>query len=354
MYRWPGKLLPSSSLFCILLLILCAAFINDDQFFIFMNDYQLSLVKFAGIYVILAVSLNLTNGFTGLFSLGHPAFMAVGGYVASILTYAAGRKAMLLPELPLWIVSQEWPLFPALLVGGVLASLSSLLVGIPVLRLRGHYLAVATLGYIIIVQVLIRNLETITRGALGLNGIPYLTDIKWVVFWVILTLFVCWRVVHSPVGRAMKSIREDEIAAITLGIPLTRIRVFTLALGAFFAGIAGGLWAHLVTVITPDTFSILLAFNLVVMVVVGGAGSITGSVLAAIILSLVTEALRPMETAIGWYGLSQIILALGLLIVVLFRPQGIMGTKEIRIRKFQQKVDREGIKVNTPRQRRTP
>ncbi len=294
-----------------------------------MNDYQLSLVNFAGIYVILTVSLNVTNGFTGLFSLGHPAFMAVGGYVAAILTFPAGRKAMLLPALPGWIASQEWPLFPALLLGGTMASLTSLLVGIPVLRLRGHYLAVATLGYIIIVQVVIRNLETITRGPLGLNGIPYLTDVWGVAFWVVVTLIVCWRVVHSPLGRAMKSIREDEIAAVTLGIPLTRIRVIALAVGAFFAGIAGGLWAHLVTVITPETFSIVLAFNLVVMVVVGGSGSITGSVIAAIILSLVTEALRPMETAIGWYGLSQIILALGLLLMVVFRPQGIMGTQEI-------------------------
>jgi len=154
-----------------------------------LNDYVLSLVNFVGIYIILAVSLNITNGFTGLFSLGHPAFMAIGGYTTAILTFPVQRKAYFLAGLPEWLARTEVPFLPSLLVGGVMASLAALIVGVPVLRLRGHYLAVATLGVLIIVQVLITNLESVTRGPLGLNGLPALTDLWWVFPWVVVTLF---------------------------------------------------------------------------------------------------------------------------------------------------------------------
>lgn len=293
-----------------------------------MNDYILSIVCFAGINIILAVSLNLTNGFTGLFSLGHPAFMAVGGYVAAILTFPVTRKAMLLPALPAWLAAQQWPLLPALILGGLSATLAAFLVGFPVLRLKGHYLAVATLGFLIILQVLITNMESFTRGPLGLNGLPMMTNLWWVYLWVVITIYVCWKVKHSSLGRSMLAIRENEMAAECLGVSLAGTRIMAFALGAFFAGVAGGLWAHLVTAITPTSFSIVMTFNLVVMVVVGGSGSITGATFAAVMLSLVSEVLRPLEETMEAYGISEVIIAIGLLLILFFRPQGIFGSQE--------------------------
>ncbi|TET82243.1 MAG: branched-chain amino acid ABC transporter permease, partial [Desulfobacteraceae bacterium] len=293
-----------------------------------MNDYILSIVCFAGINIILAVSLNLTNGFTGLFSLGHPAFMAVGGYVAAILTFPVTRKAMLLPALPSWLAAQQWSLLPALILGGLSATLAAFLVGFPVLRLKGHYLAVATLGFLIILQVLITNMESYTRGPLGLNGLPMMTNLWWVYLWVVITIYVCWKVKHSSLGRSMLAIRENEMAAECLGVSLAGTRIMAFALGAFFAGVAGGLWAHLVTAITPTSFSVVMAFNLVVMVVVGGSGSITGATFAAVMLSLVSEVLRPLEETMEAYGISEIIIAIGLLLILIFRPQGIFGSQE--------------------------
>jgi len=293
-----------------------------------LDDYLLSIFNFVGINIILAVSLNLTNGFTGLFSLGHPGFMAVGGYLTAILTFPAGRKAMLLPALPAWLAAQQWPLLPALLAGGLAASLTALVVGFPVLRLRGHYLAVATMGFLIIVQVLIINLESYTRGPLGLNGLPMLTNLWWVYLWVVAVIYVCWKIKHSSLGRTMLAVREDEMAAQCLGVNLARIRILALTLGAFFAGVAGGLWAHLVTAITPTSFSLIMAFNLVVMVVIGGSGSITGAILAASGLTLLTEVLRPLEENLEMYGINEVIMAVGLLAVLIFRPQGFFGSRE--------------------------
>ena len=275
-------------------------------------------------------ALNLTNGLTGLFSLGHPAFMAIGGYLAAILTFPANRKGFMLPDLPEIVAAQEWLLLPSLLVGGLGAALTAALVGFPVLRLRGHYLAVATLGFIIIVQVLIRRFDGFTRGALGLSGIPKLTDLWWVYGGAVVTVFVCWRVKHSSLGRTMLAIRENELAAACAGIPLARTRLTAFILGAFFAGVAGGLWAHLVTNLTPTSFSIMLAFNLVVMVVVGGSGSLTGAVLAAVGLTFLTQALRPVEQALGTYGLAQIAVALLLIAIVIFAPKGLFGSREPR------------------------
>jgi branched-chain amino acid transport system permease protein len=295
-----------------------------------MNDYILSLVNFVGIFIILAVSLNITNGFTGLFSLGHPAFMAIGGYAAAILTFPVRRKGFFLSELPEWLVNVEVPFLPSLLIGGVLASLAALIVGMPVLRLRGHYLAVATLGVLIIVQVLITNFESVTRGPLGLNGLPALTSLYWVFPWVLVTIYVSWKIKFSSYGRTMLAVREDDLAAECSGVNLFRTRVAALVIGAFFAGVAGGLWAHLVTAITPKSFSLVLAFNLVVMVVVGGSGSIVGSIVAAMVFSVLAEFFRPIEEHLSIYGLGEIFMALVLLCILIFRPTGLFGTREPR------------------------
>ncbi len=296
------------------------------------NDYHLTLASIILLNAMLATSLSLTNGLTGLFSLGHPAFMTVGGYVAAILTFPARRKGFMMPDLPEIVAAQEWTLLPAVLAGGVGAMLLALIVGFPVLRLRGHYLAVATLGLIIIVKTVINNLDGYTRGGLGLNGLPQLTNLWWAYGWTALTIWVSWRVKHSSLGRAMMAIRENEIAASCMGIHAVRVKMTAFVLGAFFAGVAGALMAHLITVITPGTYSILLAFNLVVMIVVGGIGSLTGAVVAAIGLSLLSESLRPVEEAIELYGMSQVILALLLVPVLIYRPRGLFGGGEPELR----------------------
>ncbi len=293
------------------------------------NDYLLSIINFVGIYIILAVSLNITNGFTGLFSLGHPGFMAIGGYVTAILTFPAAKKSMFL-ELPPWISGLEMPFFPALLAGGLCAGLTALLVGLPVLRLRGHYLAVATMGFLIIVQVLITNWESVTRGPLGLNGLPALTTLWWVYPWVVITVYVSWKIKFSSFGRSMLAVREDPLAAQCIGVHLFKTRVVSLVVGAFFAGVAGGLWAHLVTAITPTSFSLVMAFNIVVMVVVGGTGSISGAFVAAVIFSTLTELFRPMEEYFDAYGIGEILMALILILILIYRPTGLFGSREPR------------------------
>jgi len=293
-----------------------------------LSPYMLTIVNFVLINIILAVSLNLTNGFTGLFSLGHPGFMAVGGYVSAILIFPVAKKVMFLTALPPWLSSQQWPLFPAVVVGGIAAALLSLVVGFPVLRLKGHYLAVATLGFIIIIQVLIINMDEITRGPLGLNGLPALSNIWWIYLWVIITVYITWKLKFSSFGRTMLAMREDEVAASCIGVPLTKTRITAFALGAFLAGVGGGLWAHLVTAITPTTFSVITAFNLVVMVVIGGNGSITGSICAAVLLTFIVEALRPVEESTGFYGIGEVLISIGLLLILIFRPRGFFGNSE--------------------------
>ncbi|PID75986.1 MAG: branched-chain amino acid ABC transporter permease [Deltaproteobacteria bacterium] len=297
---------------------------------LFFSDYLLSLVCFVGIFGILATSLNLTNGFTGLFSLGHPAFMAIGGYTCALLTFSPDKKPLFLPELPLWLASLHMPFLPALIVGGLLAMVAAFVIGIPVLRLRGHYLAVATMGFLIIIQVLITNMETITRGPLGLNGLDELTNIWWVYGWLAVTIYVCWKVKFSSYGRMFTAIRENEVAASCLGIALFSARLQALAIGAFFAGIGGGLWGHLITALTPGSFSLALAFSIVVMVVVGGSGSIIGSIIAAILFTVAQELFRPLEENYAIYGVGEIFMALVLVFILIYRPQGLLGNSEPR------------------------
>jgi branched-chain amino acid transport system permease protein len=293
-----------------------------------LSSYLVTLASIALIYVMLAVSLQVTNGLTGLFSLGHPAFMTIGAYVAAILTYPAQRKGFMMPELPAWLATQQWHLLPAMLAGALAATLSAVIIGASVLRLKGHYLAVATLGLIIIVRVVINNLDGYTRGGLGLSGVARVTDLWWVYAWTVLAIYVAWRIKQASLGRAMLAIRENEMAARCMGIDVFRTRLLAFVIGAFFAGIAGALMVHLVSVITPGSYGIPLAFNLVVIVVIGGTGSITGAIVAAVAISLLGEALKPVEEALELYGLSQVLIALGLIVILRLRPQGLFGSAE--------------------------
>lgn len=319
-------LLRSPAVFGLVALACGVAFVAFAEFRL--SPFERTIIGLAGVNMILAVSLSFSNGLTGLFSLGHPAFMMVGGYVAAILTFPASRKSFMLPDLPGWLAGVEWALFPATLMGGLAAALVAVVTGFPVLRLRGHYLAVATLGLIIIARVIINNADGLTRGALGLSGIPRLTDLWWVLGWLAVTFLVTWRLKHSSVGRALLAIRENELAAACIGVHRSANRLAAFVVGAFFAGVGGALWAHLVTNLTPGSFDILLAFMLVVMVVIGGSGSLVGAALAAVMLSVVTELIRPIERELGAYGLVQITIAAILIAVLLLRPQGLFGSGE--------------------------
>jgi branched-chain amino acid transport system permease protein len=301
-----------------------------------LNDYYQRVLAVVFINIILTVSLNLTNGFVGDFSLGHAAFMSIGAYLSAVLTLPPASKAGLMPELPAWLGQLEVPFLAATILGGLLAALVAAIVGIPVLRLRGHYLAVATLGLMVIVRVVAINWTAVTRGAKGINGLPAFTNLWWVFGWAVVAVYVIWRLVNSPYGRAMIAIREDATAAAARGVNVTVHRMLAFCVGAFFAGIAGALWGHLITAITPHSFSFLITFNVVVMLVVGGMGSVSGSILGATVMTLVPEFLRRVETSLSLgghplYGLSQIIIAVTITLVMIFRRQGLLGGREVQL-----------------------
>lgn len=285
------------------------------------SDYWFKILIFCGINIILAVSLNLVNGFTGQFSIGHAGFMAVGGYVTSVLTmYFRDNAAS--GGLPVEFV---FPL--GLAAGGAAAAAAGYLVGMPSLRLRGDYLAIVTLGFGEIIRVIIMNTDAV-GGASGLNNIPPYTSFGWVYASVVLTLFCIWRVVNSVQGRSLMAVREDEIAGEAMGVNTTQTKVRAFAMGAFFAGVAGGLYAHEIQILTPQTFNFNKSFEIVIMVVLGGMGSISGSVVAAVLLTIMPEALRSLQGLVG-VDLRMIVYSLVLIVLMLTRPNGLFGTREI-------------------------
>ena len=295
-----------------------------------LSKYVILIITFIGIYIVAAVSLNITNGYAGLFSLGHAGFMAVGAYTSALLTFPVKlRQPFALPHLPLIFGGPEfqWPFFPALLMGGIFSAVIAAIVGIPVLRLRGHYLAVASLGLMILINAVTMNIRNLTRGSIGINSIPKYTNIFWSYGWAVLTIYVVWRILNSSFGRAMMAIREDETAAQVQGINLLKYKLFSFTIGAFFAGIAGGLYAHLSGAIMPWVFSFNLTFQIVIMVVVGGQGTLFGPAVGAIILIVLRYALKPLEEGLGIYGLIELIYATLLIFIMMRKPEGLLGTR---------------------------
>lgn len=274
-----------------------------------------------GIAIIATVSLNLIVGFTGQFSLGHAGFMAVGAY--SSASFAVFLAPVIFGSLALPpSVVNGLVMFFGLIFGGVAAAISGLLVGLPTLRLRGDYLAIATLGFSEIIRVVILNIEVI-GGARGFIGIPETANIFWVWFSALVTIVVITNLVYSPRGSAFLAIREDEIAAESMGIQTTRYKVIAFIIGSFFAGCAGSLFAHHNAYLNPSSFDFLKSVDILLMVVLGGLGSITGSVIAAIGVTALLEGLREFHE----YRL--VIYSLLLIVMMIVRPQGIFGNREI-------------------------
>lgn len=277
------------------------------------DSYLQATLAMICINIILSVSLNLVTGFTGQFSLGHAGFMSIGAYTCAIIIL---RK----PTLPAFIAG--------VLLGAVLAALVGFLVGLPTLRLKGDYLAIATLGMSEIIRVIFINMK-ITNGSAGLTNIPRF--VTWPVMFIFVagTVLLITNFLKSSHGRACISIREDEIAAEAMGINSTKYKVTAFTIGAFFAGIAGALYASYFYFINPELFGFLKSIDVLVIVVFGGLGSISGSILASIILAVVSTYLQAFSE------LRMVFYALLLIIIMIFRPQGLMGSKEISISMFK-------------------
>jgi len=276
------------------------------------NSYLQATLATICINIILAASLNLITGFTGQFSLGHAGFMSIGAYICALIL-------LRFPTLPGFLAG--------LLAGAVLAALVGILVGLPTLRLKGDYLAIATLGMSEIIRVVFTNLE-ITNGAAGLSGIPQFVNWFWLYLFSVGTVLLLLNFLNSSHGRACISIREDEMAAESVGISVTKYKVIAFTVGAFCAGIAGGLYASYFYFLKPGTFGFLKSIDVLVIVVLGGMGSMSGSILAAVLLALISTFLQSFPE------LRMVLYSLLLIVIMIFRPQGLMGSKEISLSTF--------------------
>lgn len=299
-----------------------------------LDDYKLRIINLCGIYITLGLSMNLINGFTGLFSLGHAGFMAIGAYTVAILTMPIPMKEMnffMKPMVP-FLANIEWHFLPALLMAGIMAGLFGFLIGAPVLRLTDDYLAIATLGFAEIIRVVFTNIQSITNGALGLKGIPNYTNVWWSWGIALLTIGFIVFLMDGSYGKAFKAIREDEIAARSMGINLFKHKVMSFTFGSFLAGIGGGLLAALLGTIDPNMFRITLTFNILLIVVLGGLGSIKGSVISAIIVTVMMEVLRFLDQSMdlgfvqlkGVPGMRMVVFSIILMAVVIFRKEGLL------------------------------
>ena len=301
------------------------------------SSYIQRIVIGLGISIILVVSLNLSSGFTGVFSLGHVGFMAIGAYVAAILTLPLSLKLSYLPELPAWLENTQLSFLSATIIGGIIAMLVAFLIGYSIMRLTGPYVSVATMGFMVIVNVILVNWDSMTRGSRTFSGVPAYTNLWWVGIWTVVTIYVIWRIARSSYGRQMMAIRDNYIAAQSLGINVLRMRLLAFCVSAFFTAVAGSLWAHFIQSFSPKAFLFVETFNIITMLIVGGMGSISGSVIGAVGITILSEVLRNAERGINLgfahippvYGASQILMAVIFILLIIYRPEGIMGKREV-------------------------
>ncbi len=319
---------------CGILSLALLVFLADTLF----GNFNLRVFNLCAIYVVLALSMNLLNGFTGIFSLGHAGFMAIGAYVCALLTMSPAQKELnffLAPIVPV-LANAHLPFILALLVAGAVAAAFAWLIGTPVLRLRDDYLAIATLGFAEIIRVVITNLQTVTNGALGLKGLPKHSTTYVVWGAAAVTVIFMLSLTRSAFGRSLKAVRDNEIAAQAMGIDVARVKIVSFVASSFFAGIGGALLGHLMTTIDPKMFVFGLTYNILLIVVLGGNGSITGSVIASVVVTFSMEFLRFLDGPLnlvfvrtdGLPGLRMVVFSLLLMIVVIYRQRGLMGTSE--------------------------
>jgi len=317
------------SVFCFILpglLVVAAAGGN------WINAYLQLVLMYIGINIILSASLNLVNGYMGEFSVGHAGFMAVGAYTTSVLNVWLFSQSQVFGP-PVLAPSSALYLFPiTLLLGGVAAALAGLLVAVPSFRTRGDYLAIITLAVNYIVKSSIENLQVIggARGFMGMraivNSMQEVVNLPWIMIWIVISVgFTLWILRHfvtSTYGKGIVALRDDEIAAEIMSVNTRKMKIVAFMLSSGLAGIAGGLFAHVLGYINPGTFTIMKSTEVLVMVYLGGMGSLSGSVLSAVGLTVLLELLRPLQV-IKW-----VVVPLLLILVMLFRPEGIMGHRE--------------------------
>ena len=313
------------------------------------QSFWQGLVINLAIFMILTVSLNLTSGFTGVFSLGHIGFMALGAYVSAILTLPLQEKASYLPNLPSWIAGVHLdqrigPLpigfLAATVIAALLVSVIAWLVGRVLMRLSGHFVAVATLGFLVIVRVVLFNADAFTRGSRTFSNVTPYTNLWWSWLWVLVVVYVVWRIKRSAYGRDMFVQRDDRVAAQAVGIRVMEPRLLAFVVGAFFSAVAGSLYAHFITSFSPTVFYFDLTFRVITMLVIGGMGSVSGSILGAIVIVGLTEALRRVEDATLLYGLSQIVLAVIFIVVITVRREGLLGQREVPLDRLFERLSR--------------
>ena len=316
-----------AALVIVLLLIAMNSYMSEAGLFGFgVPPYYARVIMLAGINIILAVSLNLITGFTGQFSIGHAGFMAVGAYSSAYLTvYYAQTWERSLGGVVGGSVAHALIFLLAILVGGIVAALAGLIVGIPSLRLRGDYLAIVTLGFAEIIRIVILNIDKV-GGATGFT-VPGYTNFLWVGAFAIVTIVIVYNIVHSDIGRALVSIREDELAAEAMGINTTYYKVLAFVISSALAGMAGVLFGHYTSFLSTNDFQFIRSFEIIIMIVLGGMGSLTGSVLGAIVITIMPELLRQLPGDLSRYRL--VVYSALLILIMLTRPQGILGTREL-------------------------
>lgn len=318
------------------------------------NEYIDRIILLIGINVTLAVSLNLINGMAGQFSIGHAGFMAIGGYTAAYVTcflfyslHGAQAPELLAREGGVSPVTTSFVLMAGLVAGGITAAIAGLVVGIPSLRLKGDYLAIVTLGFGEIIRVIIQNLDVV-GGNTGFRDLTFqqgdktfsvpvqpMTNFFWVFLVAAITIILLRNIATSTFGRALTAIREDEIAAEAMGINTTYYKVLAFVLSSAMAGVAGGLSGHLLgNLLTPATFTFVRSIEVIIMIVLGGVGSTTGAVIGAIVLTILPEALRYAGLDNEYPGLRMVIYSLMLILLMIFRPQGLLGRRELSLSWF--------------------
>ena len=304
-----------------------AAMGREGLFGFGLGAYESEVIMLVGINVILAVSLNLINGFTGQFSIGHAGFMAIGAYSSAYFTVYHGQQ--LERALGGGTLAHSLVFTVAILIGAVVSGATGLLVGIPSLRLRGDYLAIVTLGFAEIIRIVILNLDVV-GGATGFS-VPGQVSFMWVGVLAVVTIIVVRNIVRSDTGRALISIREDELAAEAMGVNTTRYKVLSFAISSAFAGVAGVLFGHFKRFLATPDFTFIKSFEVIIMIVLGGMGSITGAVLGAVVITILPELLRQLPSVGGFNfaDLRLVIYAALLIIIMLTRPQGVLGEREI-------------------------
>ncbi|MEO8668108.1 MAG: branched-chain amino acid ABC transporter permease [Bauldia sp.] len=323
------RLWPLVALIAILLAITLVASLAPDVLQRRATQGLVNLVAVVGLYVFV--------GNSGVLSFGNVAFMAVGAYVSALLTMKAAAKSVFLPDLPGWLAAVEWPVFPAAIAGGLSAALLAFLVGLPLMRLSGISASIATFAVLVVTYVVLGNWTSVTGGQNSLMGLPIYIDV-WTAFaWAAAAVAIAFAYQETRSALLLRASREDEAAAEATGVHIVRHRLIAFTISGFLSGIAGVLLAHFLGTVRVETFYLDLTFLVVAMLVIGGMGSLTGAVAGAVVIAALTELLRQAEigVAVGGVtlaappGLGDAILALIMLLIILFRPKGIAGGKEI-------------------------